>query len=366
MAAHKHDLWTYLVAAVMLFAAVARFDSADNLRIWFEFFFRVGSLALFATYLFFDVNRWAGMLLMLGIVSHIYPGFTQASYISLNSLAIGCGLYALIVKKVKDTEFLMDIFCLAVIAMVIALTFQAFGKDPFRVFYGIKMVGENNEGLMSNRNETSAFIAINGIAFLRTKWRWFIPVVIMGLYFAQGLGGMLAFGLGTVFFAWCHGYRLWPIIGLIAALTAAYFIIEDLGMSNRFRVWKIGLYRWWADWTWLGCGIGNWKIQKDLPFLAMGKGVRVPYLDLHNSFIQGLVEMGPAFVVIIGGFFGSIFYRARPYLKDLSIPIAAIICIIVASSVNTMERMNAINAMFSIAWLAIYEIRINSIRGKDV
>ena len=60
--------------------------------------------------------------------------------------------------------------------------------------------------------------------------------------------------------------------------------------------------------------------------------------------------MGVGFIAIVIGYLvGAI----KKYRKV--IPMVALIVIIVCSSTNSMFRMNALNAMIAITWLAILE-----------
>jgi len=359
----QRNNYTYMVAAIILLAGVVRLP-VDSMRALFALSFRLGVIVLFAVFLFENVNRWAGVLLALAVISHLYPAYSIRSYAAMDGILMGLGLYAFIVLKCSNIEPLLNSICVLTFLMVLFLAIQAFGIDPYGLLY--RVFGANRVvagiGLMANRNETSAFLALAAPAFYRPQWVLFIHVIVAGLYFARGFGGAAGFGLGLIVFAFCYGHHFWPMIALSFALAAWYFYIDIPGVAIRLnKAWTpaLGIYK--QHWL-FGVGFGNWRI-------VYTEAVKAGIMDggwmrLHNTFIQNTVEMGIGFIAITIGFFISIAKRAFAVgLKPAAMPLAALASIIAMMNVNSMFRINAINAMVAVVWLAILEIKLRGIHA---
>lgn len=130
-----------------------------------------------------------------------------------------------------------------------------------------------------------------------------------------------------------------------------WIFVDCPGYNTRINEWILALKIWWKFWALHGCGIGNWKVE----FIYLYKiGIfKTGFIRLHNTFIQGLVELGPAFFIALGGYAFHILRNC----KSLNIPTSAIVAIFIMANINTVERMNAINLMVIILWLAIFEIQ---------
>lgn len=184
--------WDYLVAAMLLGVVVARYP-VDSLRGWFEVCFRMGCGFLFSYYLYTEINKWAGLLLLFGVLSHVIPNYTSESKDALYALMLGLGFYVLIIKKCTNMNILIGMIAVVAVIQSIFLIFQSFGVDPYKFFFRYMSCSGQVEGLMANRNEASAFLAITAPAFFRKKWWWFLLLILPGIYCAKGFGGYLGF-----------------------------------------------------------------------------------------------------------------------------------------------------------------------------
>ena len=78
---------------------------------------------------------------------------------------------------------------------------------------------------------------------------------------------------------------------------------------------------------------------------------------LHNTFLQNYIEMGVASIIVTLGYYIDIARRMNIFNKAI-IPISAIAAITGCCIANSVFRMNAINSMFIITWMAILEIEL--------
>lgn len=348
--------WSWAVSGLFLFVLLARWH-VDSQRAWYEMCVHAGAGLLFAAFLFFHVNRWAGLLLLLGVVSHIYPHYTIESYVALDRLMIGLGLYALIVKCCQAYA-VVNVLAIGSLLMSVAVILQWCGLDVYSLASGgfVTVTATGGEGLMSNRNESAAFLAITAPALFRGRWWYLVPVLVAGLYCVGGFGGFAGFGAGVLVFVvlsfpwWCG---LVCFVALAAGLVIVNQYVDTAGWHNRLvSAWIPAIKIWKKYWMWTGCGLGNWK--NEIPYLYR-QGVFVEgFTRLHNSFVQGLVEMGPAFLAVVAGYGVQVLRNCRQAV----IPTSAIAAIAVMANVNTIERMNAINMFTMVLWLAVFQLQI--------
>jgi len=358
-------IYTYLIVAVFFTVTTFRVPVGGELRALFEYSVRCGIVLLFAAYLIKEVNLWAGILLITGLISHSLPWFilsgvnqlhTTRSYIALDWMVFSLILYALLVKTDYDIETVYNMICVAALIQVVWLISQRIGYDPYRLI-GFKGNLEVT-GLMANPNETSAFIAICTPAFFRGKWLWFLPVVMVGLFILGCLNGMLALSAAGAIYLFLFAYKKRNIVLIIGAVVGVALVVYDMYSSNlvgsteaRLYIWKKSISLTLINQPFLGFGLGNWANIDQLLINNQAYEGTTSWSRLHNSFIQGYVEMGAMFIVVMIGY-GSDIYRR--YKKGI-VPLCALAVIFICCNTNSLFRMNAINGMFAILWLAILE-----------
>jgi len=296
-------------------------------------------------------------------------------------MVIGLGLYTLMVKTDFDVDTILNMVCVAVIAQMFFLSLQIFGFDPYSLF-GAKG-NLSPTGLMANRNETSAFIAICSPAFFRRRWIYFMPLIAANLIGANSLNGVLALLLTLCAYMWLDPkVRKNKIILGSAAICMIYMlqditpqlnlnktvqtptvqtplISEESSSGQRLYIWKKSLKLTLDNQPFLGFGLGNWKNVDQYIIQKRAYKGSTSWSRLHNTFIQGYVEMGALFVVIILGYGVNIYRR----YKDGVVPICALTAIFICCNTNSLFQINAIVGMFIVLWLAILEKSL--VKGKQ-
>lgn len=142
------------------------------------------------------VNRWIGSLFLYTVAT--IP-FHEAISIEI-MFAIACyGLLFLAVAHGKwNVNWFWNVFCVAAILNVVFQVAQYFGLWIMQ----IPTAGLTSYvGILSNTNETSAFLAITLPCFFRPKWKWLLPIPVLGLFLSSSIGGAVAAGLTGLL--WC-------------------------------------------------------------------------------------------------------------------------------------------------------------------
>ena len=354
--------WSYLAAAVFFMAAVVRVPvGGDELRDWFEFVVRSATVFLMAACIIKWVNIWVGAFLLLALFSHSIPWLilsggkyiqTWESYMALSTVMFGCILYSILSTIKLEKRILYNMLCIVALINVVFIIFQISGIDPY-VIFGAK--GNcSPTGLMSNRNETAAFIAICSPAFFRKKWAWFIPLLLLSLFCMRSFNGIIGIGAAVTVFIWLRGRR---IAAVCAGTVATIFFVWYDGVSTtvdaitpRLYIWKNAILLTYDNCRVMGVGLGNWKIINQILTEAGWFSDGGKWSRIHNSFIQGYVEMGIVFIILVLGYLKSI-------LSKNSVHMAALAAIVVCCSTNSLFRMNAINGMVVILWAAMLNER---------
>ena len=350
----KKSLLGLIVCSLILLIVVRFPVKSEHVRSLMELFYRfiIVVIAIGVTWRF---NRYVAAFLGLALFSQFYPIFCNESVGAFYNVFFGVVLYVVIVAN-GNKEWcvqLMNMLCIVALLHSIFVLLQ---------LLGIYTIWENNGaiiGIMENQNSASAFFALCFPAFLRKKWKYFIPIVIFGLFATKSSGGMIAVLLGLCFYA-CVVLKdkryLYPV-GLGIILTGALFVIffdQYQSCNIRIEIWGRALELYQQTWL-FGCGLGRWKVELT-PLIFAGE---FPHYStkLHSSIFQSIVEMGIGFVVILIGYLVNIGRRSWRNLVPLVLPLTALIIILTNGSVNFLIRI-APNAALVIVWLAILEIQL--------
>jgi hypothetical protein len=294
--------------------------------------------------------------MILVVVNMIFPFYTKESFLSSHAVLVFVLFYSLIVLTANTElcEFLMDAMVVIAIAFVLMQSLQALGLDP--MFYD--RYGNRNTraiGLMSNPGETAAVLAFCLPAFFRRPYQYGIIAVVGGLILVKATMGIIAAGVGVVFFLYFLFGTRWMFIGIPVCITSlvAYFIYVDMPGVERWDVWKTGFAMWQQHWI-LGSGIGHWKAALNFPINEH------MWKTAHNEFLQALFEQGIMFPIILGGYLINIFRRAKIHILTVLVPLTALVIIATNCTANFAMHI-APTAMLAMAWLAILEVKLREI-----
>lgn len=339
--------WSWIIAVLMFITAIVPIRSLVSQRALFEFFFMCAIVVILAMFIYENINKWVGAFLMVALISHALPVFlmtgklnTIQSHLVLMNIVAGSVFYCVIVLSCATTDRIMDGMCFLALLHLIAIVF---------------LTGKTWVGIMANPNEAAAFMTICAPAFLRSRWIYFIPIPIAGLCLTRSFGGMLGFCLVIIFYLAMKGHKYWPSFVMFAGAVLYYHVVDKPTVGLRWDAWRqsiqLSLLNLWP----LGFGLGRWK--ELYPNLAAIQAMPEGFIRLHNTFLQNYIEMGIASIGVTAGYFINLSRRIT-HFKRPAVPVAAIAGITGCCMTNSLFRMNAINAMFALAWMAILEIEL--------
>lgn len=165
------------------------------------------------------------------------------------------------------------------------------------------------------------------------------------------VGGILALCVGMSFYSVVHWRKIWPVLGGILLVGLYMKFINMPHAIERWDVWIKSLEIYSTFWG-MGFGLGHFKVV--YPGLT-GE----PWEQAHNDILQGMLEMGISFPIILGGFLVSTWIRFRKVLKEAIIPMTMLVIILVNSMVSFPWHIGR-TAFLTVTILGILEIKLRS------
>jgi O-antigen ligase len=209
---------------------------------------------------------------------------------------------------------------------------------------------------MANPNEVSAVLAFCFPAFVRKKWAYFIPLIVVGLILSKSFGGMLSVMVGLAVYASFFIDKFFVLIFFVS-IVAAFSLIESPGIKERFDTWMIGLKLFKQHFL-FGSGIGHWKyVFSEIDIFGNNKRM----LTAHNEFIQATFEMGIGFVFIIIGYLVDVYKK----LKNLNLIYTMAIVIITINSAVNFSFHIAVTAYLALTWLSLINKEVQNETERD-
>ena len=334
---------------------------SSSVRFSFQLLFQISTAVLLAYAIWFFGNKWLSGLLVLSTVSCFYPGLTRNSFATFQLIVFAAAWYLILVYALKRewVHILLDAMCIIALCHVLYQIVQMCGYDLI-----FKDIGVGNmkriPGLMSNRNELSALLALCLPAFFRKKWLWFIPVIVVGFVNTQVTGGVLTAIVMVIVFTFSFKQKWVWITGVAGCIIGGllFYLFVDTPDFSRLKVWQTAWNLYKQRWI-MGFGLGHFQVVFGASLI---KSLFVtPFAQAHNDLLQGVFEMGIGFAALVGGYFVSIIRRAN---KKAILSLAAITGIVVNSLVNFPFHV-AITAMVAITWMAILQVELNDIKRPD-
>jgi hypothetical protein len=334
-----------ILLAAFLAAILRPFDG--QVREQCVFLFEGAIVSALAAYLFLSVNRWVAALLVLAFVSRLYNPTTH-SIEAARWVVMGCVWYSIVYAHPPREELWLDTLCVIAVAHAVFILAQFAGIQtmmrPVGVFKGWS-------GLMANPNETAALMAMCAPAFFRRRrWPWLVPVIASWVPARSVMAAVISIALGGAYAAHLAGFSRRLVLGVcvvsIAGVVGYATLVRFPSYEKRLS-FPVDVARKTTPETWIkGMGIGNWKVFYS--GAARAGIVQQGRIRMHNTFIEGWIEMGAAFMVLVTGYLLSLAKRTRGDWLASMILIAVMVC----ANVNSMFRINAVNAMIATAWLA--------------
>ena len=172
-------------------------------------------------------------------------------------------------------------------------------------------------GFFGNTGDASIFLALVFPAFFRKKWRWFIPLILIGLLLTRALSGIFASFIAILYFIVFavkkYRYKLAILFSLFCVWIYQFIGTTKalFSFSGRLPVWKEIWQYMITQRPIIGCGLGQFQVD----FPAIQKAINSPMLYesaprghrwywslAHNEYIQLWAELGTIGMVILAGY----------------------------------------------------------------
>jgi len=351
-----------------------------DIRFMFQNAFAWGAITVFSYYLATQINLWVGLFVVLASFSAYYPINTSTAERTHQLIIYGVIWYTVCVHFLntkKAVNWILNAICIIALVNCAFLIMQGyFDYDPMHQgvppLWGGVIDKTPNVGLMSCYNGASAMLAFCFPAFLRKRWWIGLFPLALGLIFAHTFGGPLAIACALTLWVFVRFrervYKLLFVLIVIISLFGYTKYVDKPDHSWRLKAWKFAYFKVYPQHPLFGYGLGHWKLvfkRKDVAIQTSNSTSRQWHAQAHNEPIQGLVEMGILFAVVLLGYLGSVVIRAVRYLTVkcnhiLMISLMSLVAIIVVSTVFFPFHI-ALLAMIALTLMAILE---NSLRGR--
>jgi len=191
---------------------------------------------------------------------------------------------------------------------------------------------------------------------------------VPAFFIVSSSGGVLAIFCGlAVYLCVVIGFKWWILASCSVAVLIYGVLIDTTvirptedtfwkdSIGTRIKIWILAWEKFKAHWL-FGHGLGQWQTLAHEEYFIQ-KSTRTWHARAHSEFIQGVVEMGAPFLVVVTGYFVDI---ARRLKKHALIPLTALVIIVVNSLVNFPFHIPS-TGMIAVTWLAIMEVQLKEI-----
>lgn len=183
---------SHLLSVIAFIGMVFILPNGMNLREQRLISFELIALFLLAV-MIFRIHKPLGVF--VGYIAISAP-FHQAVDVNVMLAFLSFGLLYILSTNVEKPELLYNIICVSAILCVFWQVLQYFN-------IWVLMASESSKsyvGLLSNTNETSAFLAVSLPCFFRKGWKWTLWIPLLGLYLGISIGGTVAaYFAGTIY-----------------------------------------------------------------------------------------------------------------------------------------------------------------------
>jgi hypothetical protein len=359
------------IAALILLVSLVRLPTI-YVRESFTLLFQVASLLVLVYIIWKFVNYWIAIFLCWSCISSFYPYYTKDSYLSFQNVLYGVIWFSLLVMFFhKDNlKLILDVLCVVAILNVLFQVWQVWGLD-FLWFSKEGGVNVLPVGFLTNTNEVSILLGLCFPAFLRRKWIWGIPLVVVGLVLAKSFVGILmVFGviIGYLVYKRKNFKKGIPqlVILLLVGLISYGMYVKLPGIWQRLKIIQATIPLIQKR-PWVGNGLGGWgkiiKAQRKFNTSMWGH-IRSADGDVdwdyaHNEWWQMWVEFGAIGLLIIIGYLISLVKR----FNDNNILFLLIVLATCLGMCCYFSMHIGVLAIISITALAMVEV---DLKGRPV
>jgi len=309
----------------------------------------VAEWCVIAAFALFLKNRWVGAFTLWSLLSVMLStyvpvvGLNKAYILTLHIVVIYACFYHLLFENmsIERVGTILDIIAVVGLLQVLMMLIQYNGtwvgilpihyKDasavatfklhPLIYAYVLKNpLAYDCPGFMDMCNTASGLLALCVPAFLRKQWYWGLPFMLGGLWISRSLGGMIpAIIVVLIFFiVKMKKKAIFIIVGAILLFALFIFKYESLkgllSLTGRVDVWATG-YLIVERKPIVGWGLRQTPYLARITYSIIGQG----WTNYHNEFLNTLIELGSVGLIIVIGYFITLYDRAKKLLRDETI-----------------------------------------------
>lgn len=351
---YEHSrLLNLLLPLVIVLAGVVRFGYGGNLNLSMQVSMESATLCIFAIILW-RINPFVSMFLLLGLWAAHYPVYGKSAYLALNSLVYGLMLFAAIyyIGRRYNTDMLMNGICVLACANIILMVLQALGVDPFYTnLTGVKYY----VGFNGNTNFNGAFLVFCLPAFIRERWIYLLPIVVIAALMTASFGVVACLLSALVYVTYSYFSRdeMLIVCSVAGLLAIVYWMGFDAPDFRRADIWRDGWFLYKQNWL-DGAGLGQWKnvaLQMQMQGFHIG-GFKTWTVTLHNEYLQIIFEMGIKVIFVLAGYLAYLYSGFHKVHRRTAV---AVIFILTSCFINAIFH-HGTTAMIAVIWLSIFEI----------
>ena len=291
------------------------------------------------------IKNWWLKLFLLWTAIRTAMFCVTTSYTTLLIIFVFLMAYQVILDRIKpiDYRLVLNTICVVIILQTFWMTLNYFG-----IWFLTMPVGTNANiiprllhidlsvgkypavGMLTHYNMASAMLVLSLPAFFRRRWRWFIPLILWGLWISQSAGGVIPAIVISVLFSFFYFKKHRRKIVLLSIMSILAFIVAYsqvrqlrliLDASGRYQMWGKMVKHLALNKPFIGIGIGQFKEVFPLfcAFIDNNLTPKHPFSHAHNEYIQLWIEYGAIGFALIMGFIVSLFRKIpRTYISLLA------------------------------------------------
>lgn len=176
-------------------------------------------------------------------------------------------------------------------------------------------------GTAGNINIAAALLALGFPAFLRPKWRIFLPILLFASVLMRSMGGLFPTFIVLSIFVWHKAGRFRKIICFSMIIAAVAWVVRFEGMrevstfGSRGPMWKVYMTEIIPQYWLHGRGVGQSPYMVKIIEKFINSGPNDHWRHPHNEYLAVWLEMGLIGLAIVAGYLATQLARFKRYVR---------------------------------------------------
>lgn len=309
-------------------------------------------------------NKWIRYFLIWAIMSWWFNFFLppQSTAVLFN-VALAMLMFYFIKTYIRDIDIngILKVICITALFQVFWLGIQRIGWDF--IFHPIaadgvrQTVKDRLVGFLGNKNILGCYLAMC-LPLFRVRFKYLIPLIIIGLFVARASMAFIAGFSGLVFYEVFmiiqnRDFRrlkvMVSVITICVIIAILFFAFVDRPNFDRVEIWRktvIQQFNWRSI---IGQGMG--KFQD----LRVVDKYGIVWDNPHNEYLQIYFELGIIGIILLSGYFIDLFRRFLRFRTPLTIILMSCVIVVLVNSIGMFPFQIAPTAFLGITYIALLE-----------